>query len=256
VIVAGVEPADQQSGIVAPALAGRSNLVLRVISSLILAPLALALAYFGGWPFAAFWVIASAIVLAEWLMLVIGRNPFAAFPWNGSQWLWALSGVVYAGAMLAATLLLRSDASLGFVAIVFVFAVVWGSDILAYFVGRAVGGPKLMPRVSPSKTWSGAAGGTLASIIFGILVAKFSGIGNLGAVALIALLLSVISQAGDLIESALKRHFHVKDSSGLLPGHGGLMDRLDGYVTAVVAAALIGLARGGFDAPARGLLVW
>jgi len=256
VIVAGVEPADQQSGIVAPAIAGRSNLVLRVISSLIMAPLALALAYFGGWPFAVFWAIAAAIVLAEWLMLVIGRNPFAALPWNGSQWLWASSGVVYAGGMLAATLLLRSDASLGFVAIVFVFAVVWGSDILAYFVGRAVGGPKLMPRVSPSKTWSGAAGGTLASIIFGILVAKFSGIGNLGAVALMALLLSVISQAGDLIESALKRHFHVKDSSGLLPGHGGLMDRLDGYVTAVVAAALIGLARGGFDAPARGLLVW
>ena len=227
-----------------------------MISSLILAPLALALAYFGGWPFAAFWVIASAIVLAEWLMLVIGRNPFAAFPWNGSQWLWAVLGVVYAGAMLAATLLLRSDVNFGFVAIVFVFAVVWGSDILAYFVGRAVGGPKLMPRVSPSKTWSGAAGGTLASIIFGILVAKFSGIGNLGAVALIALILSVISQAGDLIESALKRHFHVKDSSGLLPGHGGLMDRLDGYLTAVVAAALIGLARGGFDAPARGLLVW
>ena len=255
-IVAGVEPADQQSGIAAPALAGRSNLVLRVISSLILAPLALALAYFGGWPFAAFWVIASAIVLAEWLMLVIGRNPFAAFPWNGSQWLWAVLGVVYAGAMLAATLLLRSDVNFGFVAIVFVFAVVWGSDILAYFVGRAVGGPKLMPRVSPSKTWSGAAGGTLASIIFGILVAKLGGIGHLGAVALIALLLSVISQAGDLIESALKRHFHVKDSSGLLPGHGGLMDRLDGYLTAVVAAALIGLARGGFDAPARGLLVW
>ena len=137
-----------------------------------------------------------------------------------------------------------------------VFAVVWGSDILAYFVGRAVGGPKLMPRVSPSKTWSGAAGGTLASVVFGVLVAKLGGIGDLGAVALIALLLSVISQAGDLIESALKRHFHVKDSSGLLPGHGGLMDRLDGYLTAVVAAALIGLARGGFDAPARGLLVW
>jgi phosphatidate cytidylyltransferase len=113
-----------------------------------------------------------------------------------------------------------------------------------------------MPRVSPKKTWSGAAGGTLASVVLGVLVAKFAGLGNLGAVALTALVLSVASQAGDLLESALKRHFDVKDSSGLLPGHGGLMDRLDGYLTAVVAAALIGLARGGFDAPARGLLGW
>lgn len=238
------------------ATAGKSNLVLRVISSLILAPVALGLAYLGGWPFAAFWAIAAAIVFAEWLMLVIGRNPFAALPWNGSQWVWALGGVIYAGAMLAATLLLRADAGLGFIAMVFVFAVVWGSDIMAYFVGRAVGGPKLMPSVSPGKTWSGAIGGTAASVIFGILVAKLGGLGNLGAIALIGLILSVVSQAGDLIESALKRHFHVKDSSGLLPGHGGLMDRLDGYLTAVIAAALIGLARGGFDAPARGLLVW
>jgi phosphatidate cytidylyltransferase len=253
--VAGVEPANRPVG-ATPALAGRSNLALRVASSLILAPLALVLAYLGGWPFTIFWSIAAAIVLSEWLMLVVGRNPFVLFPWSGAQWLWALCGAVYAGVLLAATLVLRADVSLGFAAIVFVFAVVWGSDIVAYFVGRAVGGPKLMPRVSPKKTWSGAVGGTLASIILGVLVAKFAGLGNLGAVALMALVLSVASQAGDLLESALKRHFDVKDSSGLLPGHGGLMDRLDGYLTAVVAAALIGLARGGFDAPARGLLVW
>jgi phosphatidate cytidylyltransferase len=223
---------------------------------LILAPLALVLAYFGGWPFAAFWIIASAIVLAEWLMLVISRNPFAAFSWNGSQCFWALCGVLYAGALLAATLLLRGDPRLGFVGIVFVFAVVWGSDILAYFVGRAVGGPKLMPRVSPSKTWSGAAGGTIASVGLGIAVAKLAGLESLGAIALVALVLSLVSQAGDLLESALKRHFHVKDSGSLLPGHGGLMDRLDGFTTAVVAAALLGIMRGGADAPARGLLVW
>ena len=89
-----------------------------------------------------------------------------------------------------------------------------------------------------------------------MLVAKPAGINDLSAVAAVALVLSVASQAGDLLESAVKRHFDVKDASGLLPGHGGLMDRLDGYLTAVVAAALIGLARGGFEAPARGLLVW
>lgn len=254
--MAGIDPANQQGELAAAAPAGRSNLALRVVSSLILAPVALALAYIGGWLFAAFWTIAAAIVLVEWLMLTIGRNPLAAFPWNGSQWLWALLGVAYAGAMLAATWVLRADPGLGFVAMMFVFAVVWGSDILAYFVGRAIGGPKLMPSVSPGKTWSGAVGGTLASVVFGVLVAQFGGLGQLGAVGAIALLLSVISQAGDLIESALKRRFHVKDSSGLLPGHGGLMDRLDGYLAAVVAAALIGLMRGGVEAPARGLLVW
>jgi len=255
VTVAGAEPADHSSS-AAPAVAGRSNLALRVVSSLILAPIALGLTYLGGWPFAIFWTVAAAIVLIEWMMLVIGRNPLALFPWSGPQWLWALCGVVYAAALLAATLILRADVGLGFAAIVFVFAVVWGSDILAYFVGRAVGGPKLMPRVSPSKTWSGAVGGTLASVVFGVLVAKLAGLENLSMVALVALVLSVASQAGDLLESALKRHFHVKDSSALLPGHGGLMDRLDGYLTAVVVAALIGLARGGFDAPAQGLLAW
>jgi len=254
--VADVNPADPQSGVVTAPPGGRSNLALRVVSSLILAPLALALAYAGGWPFAVFWSAAAAVVLGEWLMLVIGRNPLAQFPWSATQWLWVLCGVVYAGALLAGTLLLRSDASLGFVAIVFVFAVVWGSDIMAYFVGRAVGGPKLMPRVSPGKTWSGAVGGTFASVIFGVLVGKASGLANPGAIALIAFTLSVISQAGDLIESALKRHFHVKDSSGLLPGHGGLMDRLDGYLTAVAAAAVIGLVRGGIGRAARRLLVW
>ena len=137
--MADVNPADPQSGVVTAPPGGRSNLALRVVSSLILAPLALALAYAGGWPFAVFWSAAAAVVLGEWLMLVIGRNPLAQFPWSATQWLWVLCGVVYAGALLAGTLLLRSDANLGFVAIVFVFAVVWGSDIMAYFVGRAVG---------------------------------------------------------------------------------------------------------------------
>jgi phosphatidate cytidylyltransferase len=113
-----------------------------------------------------------------------------------------------------------------------------------------------MPRVSPKKTWSGAIGGTVGGVAAGTLVAALSGLGSLAAIGLVALVLSVISQAGDLLESAIKRRFDAKDSSGLIPGHGGLMDRLDGYATAVVAAGLIGLARGGFATPARGLMVW
>ena len=153
-------------------------------------------------------------------------------------------------------MVLRNDPTLGFAAILFVFAVVWLSDIVAYFAGRAIGGPKLMPRVSPKKTWSGAIGGTAGGVIGGVLVARYFGIANLGSAAAVAFVLSLISQAGDLLESAIKRRFNTKDASQLIPGHGGLMDRLDGFVTAALAAVLIGIAHGGVNAPARGLMVW
>jgi phosphatidate cytidylyltransferase len=154
-----------------------------------------------------------------------------------------------------APVMLRNDAAFGFAAIVFLFVVVWLTDIVAYFVGRAAGGPKLLPRVSPNKTWSGAIGGTVAAVIGGVLVAQQFG-GSPAACGMLALLLSLASQVGDLAESALKRRFQVKDASGLLPGHGGLMDRLDGFVVAAVLAAAIGLLHGGLGAPARGLMVW
>jgi phosphatidate cytidylyltransferase len=113
-----------------------------------------------------------------------------------------------------------------------------------------------MPAVSPKKTWSGAICGTLGAMIVAVLVAKLFGSFNTIAIAGVALLLSVCGQAGDLFESWVKRKFNVKDSSQLIPGHGGAMDRLDGFWAAAVIGCLIGLARGGFDAPARGLLVW
>ena len=129
----------------------------------------------------------------------------------------------------------------------FLFAVVWATDIAAYFVGRAIGGPKLMPQVSPKKTWSGAIGGThRRRSLAAVAVAKFAGLdGLVRDRASLAVVLSVVAQAGDLFESALKRRFGAKDSSQLIPGHGGLMDRLDGFVAAAVLAALIGLLRGG-----------
>jgi len=169
---------------------------------------------------------------------------------------WCAGGLLYAAALLVAPVVLRNDPALGFAAILFVFAVVWFSDIVAYFAGRAIGGPKLMPSVSPKKTWSGAIGGTAGGVIGGVLVARYSGIANLGAAAAVAFVLSLISQAGDLLESAIKRRFNTKDASQLIPGHGGLMDRVDGFVTAALAAALIGIAHGGVHAPARGLMVW
>jgi phosphatidate cytidylyltransferase len=113
-----------------------------------------------------------------------------------------------------------------------------------------------MPSVSPKKTWSGAAGGTLGAIAAGLLVVKIAGVQLTLALVAVTLLLSVVSQAGDLLESAVKRRFNAKDASHLIPGHGGLMDRLDGFLTAALAAALVGLLRGGLDGPARGLLIW
>ena len=126
----------------------------------------------------------------------------------------------------------------------------------AYFAGRAFGGPKLFPAVSPNKTWSGAMAGSAAAILVGVIVARIAGVGALAAIAALSLGLSIAAQIGDLIESALKRQFGAKDASHLIPGHGGLMDRLDGFLTASVAAALIGTARGGIDDAARGLLLW
>ena len=114
----------------------------------------------------------------------------------------------------------------------------------------------MCPAVSPNKTWSGALGGSAAAIVVGLIVAVAAGIGALGAIALLSLGLSIASQIGDLVESALKRRFGAKDAGHLIPGHGGLMDRLDGFLTAALAAALVGAARGGIDEAARGLLVW
>jgi phosphatidate cytidylyltransferase len=234
-----------------PAQTPHSNLALRVVSSVVLAPLALLVAYVGGLPFALFWTIAASIVLWEWARMVKGAQT------EGMGLVrWLAAGVAYAGVLLFAPIILRQDAMLGFVAIAFLFAIVWATDIAAYFTGRAIGGPKLWPAVSPKKTWSGAVGGLLGGAAAGLLVAKLAGLAIAPMLVIVALGLSVVSQSGDLLESAIKRRFGTKDASQLIPGHGGLMDRLDGFLTAVAAAAMVGLLRGGLEGPARGLIVW
>lgn len=221
----------------------QSNLALRIASAVVLGPIAVAAAYFGGWPFALFWAVAAVAVAWEWTRMVSGPA-------------WIMSGVVYAAAMFLAPVLLRNDQTFGLLSIVLLFAVVWSTDIFGYFGGRSIGGPKLMPAVSPKKTWSGAICGTFGSMIVAVLVAKLFGSFNMTAIAGVALLLSICGQAGDLFESWIKRKFNVKDSSQLIPGHGGAMDRLDGFWAAAVIGCLIGLVRGGFEAPAQGLLMW
>jgi phosphatidate cytidylyltransferase len=269
----------------------RGELVLRVGSALVLAPLAIAAAYVGGWPFAGFWGIAAVAVLWEWATLVApsDRQPVlfagaaslvlavllaaadnvlpavailamamlavAALAPDGRR-LWVAGGIPYAGAIGLAPVLLRSNDWDGFVAMLFVFAVVWTTDIAAFFAGRTIGGPKLLPRVSPKKTWSGAIGGLVAAIVVAMALAKATTVTAGFAIVVLAAVLSAAAQAGDLFESFLKRTFGSKDAGRLIPGHGGVMDRLDGFVSACVVAALIGLVRGGFESPGRGLLVW
>ncbi|MBL6432046.1 MAG: phosphatidate cytidylyltransferase [Alphaproteobacteria bacterium] len=141
--------------------------------------------------------------------------------------------MVYAGSSGAVLIALR-DGTAGLAVIVFLFGVVWATDIVAYFVGRRVGGPKLWVRVSPKKTWSGAIGGFVAAVAVGWLGFLLTGRASPGVWLAFAAVLSVFSQVGDLLESALKRHFGVKDSGHIIPGHGGVMDRLDGLVGAAV----------------------
>jgi len=168
---------------------------------------------------------------------------------------WAMAGFCYAAAAELASVLVRLDPVKGFTALMFVLLIVWVTDSGGYFAGRGIGGPKLWPRVSPKKTWAGAAGGFVASLAVACGFAAFD-LGKTGPLLLSGAVLSIASQLGDLFESAVKRRFGVKDSSHVIPGHGGLMDRLDGFVAAVVLAALFGFLRGGGDGVGRGLMVW
>jgi phosphatidate cytidylyltransferase len=287
-IVTGVDPA-KPSG--APLLVERNNLMVRIASSLVLAVLAIGAAYLGGLVFIVFWMIAAFCVLWEWdtlispneknqvltiglaaiggaaLLLALGRtlSPIAlvllgmlaaATLAPKAHRGWCVGGLLYAGSLLIASVLLRRDAVLGFPALIFLFLVVWLTDIVAYFTGRALGGPKLMPDVSPNKTWSGAIGGTVGGIVGGTAVAAYFGIGSLVIIGILAFVLSIAAQGGDLLESAIKRRFNVKDAGRLIPGHGGVMDRVDGFLIAAIVAAAIGVVRGGLDSPAQGLLSW
>lgn len=153
--------------------------------------------------------------------------------------LWSATAVVYAGFSGLALAEIRGEGHFGLFAMLFIFAIVWATDILAYFCGRALGGPKLAPRISPGKTWSGAIFGAAAGVGAGVCVALIVRQGGGLMIPVIALLLAVASEIGDLFESWVKRRFGAKDSSHLIPGHGGVMDRVDGLVFAAFAAFLL-----------------
>jgi phosphatidate cytidylyltransferase len=272
---------------------GSRNLLMRVIAALVLAPAAIAIAYAGGWLWTALVTLAAIGLYVEWLTIVgaaremrVAASGVVALAMAGlclaagridascvvlvlglaavallspERRHWNAAGFGYAAAAETASVLVRLDQTYGFVALILILLVVWVTDIGGYFAGRGIGGPKLWPRVSPNKTWAGAIGGFAASLVVAAGFAAFSKMNpplKLGPLLLLGAALSIASQLGDLFESAVKRRFGVKDSSHIIPGHGGLMDRLDGFVAAVVMAAIFGFLRGGMDGVGRGLMVW
>jgi len=184
---------------------------------------------------------------------IIGAIAVAALAFRAGKAQLSGVGVLYAALPVIALGWLRGDEPLGFHTTLFVLLSVIVTDVGAYASGRTIGGPRLWPRVSPNKTWSGLIGGVAAAAFAGALFSWALGTGSPRWLAILGFFLGVIAQGGDLAESALKRHFGIKDSSDLIPGHGGVMDRMDGIVTASIAAAVIAFAIDAY-APARALL--
>ncbi len=258
--------------------ANNRNLLFRVLSGLVLGPVTLGLAFLGDWPFGLLIAAASSVAFGEWLRLTTGRAPWFAYvaPFAIYAVYWFVGipaslavlavlalgfgalatrnrgtvafGLPYVALTLVALTWLRDAWSGGWPLVFFVFLVVWATDIGAFFVGRTVKGPRLAPGISPNKTWSGFVGGLVFAALaaIGLMVAVLHA-SRPAQVVEIALGLSLLGQGGDLFESAMKRKFGVKDSGSLIPGHGGMLDRIDALLVVAPAFALthaLGLTSG------------
>lgn len=280
---------DRRSG--KPASIFNRELAQRTGSALLLAAIAGLLTYSGIWPFTLMIAAGSVILAWEWGRLVRGVTTDAAFYGHAgaaiaacicigadAAWLavpalgagavfaaiatqvsgtrlWSALGVLYLGLPGVSLVFLRTDAVFGVFAIFFLFLVVWSADIAAYFTGRTIGGPKLAPKISPGKTWSGLTGGLIVPTFLAYGFAVWLGDTWAMAIALLGAGLALTSQIGDLAESAIKRKFQVKDSGQWLPGHGGLFDRVDGLIGAALAAGGIAATRD-LANPGEALLMW
>jgi len=281
---------EHEAAPVAVAGQDQRNLMTRVAAALVLAPVAIVCAWFGGWLWTALVTLGAVGLFVEWLkvtsaernvavtalgtvalvlaalFLAVGRveatlvvlalGLVAVAVRASPPRIWVVGGYLYAAVAQVASVMVRLQPVEGFSALMLVLLVVWATDIGGYFAGRGIGGPKLWPRVSPKKTWAGAIGGFAASLLVAVAFAAL-GFGKPPLLLLlVAAALSIASQFGDLFESAVKRRFGVKDSSHIIPGHGGLMDRLDGFVAAIALAAIFGFLRGGVDGVGHALMVW
>jgi phosphatidate cytidylyltransferase len=256
-----------------PAPAKASDLKARVLSALVLAPVVLGAVWLGGWVFRALIVLGAVIAISEWINLVPSARRLPARVISVCGVLGALSaqllvgplaglgvavlfagltalggggtdrkllgfGVVYVAAGIAGLMWLRDLPGDGLALFLFAMLAVWATDIGAYAAGRTIGGPKLAPRVSPKKTWAGLIGGMVSAALVGWLVALVAGAAMPGLALLVGALSAVVGQIGDLFESAIKRRYNVKDSGQLIPGHGGILDRIDGLLVAAPVLAV------------------
>lgn len=253
----------------------RRVLGVRILWALILAPPVLGALYFGPPYSDALMLVAGAVAAWEWARLcgrgalgapgaiVIGAvvavvvaailREYSVAGWltavgamgatvaasrdRQAPALWYGLGVAYLAAACLAFLWLRAEPDVGRAVVLWLVAVVWATDTGAYLVGRTLGGPKLAPSISPGKTWAGLFGGVGAAALVGLFVVVLRGQGNAAALVGASMALALIAQVGDLFESSLKRRFGAKDSSDLIPGHGGLLDRIDGLLAAALALA-------------------
>lgn len=271
------ETANGPAGVTGPT-AG-SGLAKRFVSAAIMLPMALAAMWFGGPVFTVLVALAGLLMLREWLRFAdaLPKPPMTMLLWLPlavallalefkrwavmapaaavflcllpamlrQHWRWALAGAVYVGLPCLCLVWLRGDIDHGRLIVFWTLVVVWSTDTGAYAFGRLLGGPKLIPSLSPNKTWAGLLGGMICAAFAGYGIALLDTALPAIYLGLFAAVVAVVAQAGDFFESGIKRHFNVKDSGSLIPGHGGVLDRLDGVMFAVPFAALgIGLFGG------------
>lgn len=250
----------------------------RILSAIVMIPLALLAIWAGSPAFDVLAALAAGIMTWEWDRICRGRfsnsgkvaavtvaiaallgasYPLAALGvvWCGmlaaaafSRSGWLAMGALYIGVPVVALTWLREVG--GMHTLLWLMVIVWATDIGAYAAGRSIGGPKLAPQISPNKTWAGLIGGVCSAVIVGDIIVWVIDGPDLAILGLFAGILAVVSQIGDLFESSVKRRFKVKDSSNIIPGHGGVLDRVDGLIAAAPLVALAVLAMGG------GLEVW
>ncbi len=267
----------------------KRGLRVRVLTTLVLVPLALAAVHFGFPGFELMVAVAACLMGREWAALtgaarrsvlsiliggtcvaaiggvaqelsdgpglaigIIAAGVAAALIAAGAAWpgkgAWSAMGVLWIALPCVSIVWLRGDANAGREMVLWLVCAVWATDIGAYVAGRAIGGPRLAPTISPGKTWAGLAGGVLSSVVVGAAAAWLVAPGRWGLVVglgLVSAALAIVAQAGDLAESRLKRHFGFKDSGDIVPGHGGALDRLDGLLAAAPAIALLHMVSGG-----------
>jgi phosphatidate cytidylyltransferase len=268
----------------------KSEMMTRLVSAIVMAALALGSVLVSVWTFVALVIAAGVTVSWEWGRLVrkAGFDAIAGIQSAavasvavavalsrpglalsaailalvGTGFLavssatvgWSLLGIAYSVLPAWSMVWLRSDPTLGATALLYLLLVAWTTDTASYGGGRLIGGPKLAPRISPQKTWSGLLAGILAPALVGYALGLFLQDTSAWRLALVSIVIAAACQAGDLGESAVKRRFGTKDMSNLIPGHGGLLDRIDGLLIAAIAAALIALRDPAN--PGRGLLIW